>query len=289
MSRLDHEAFVRAVYRAALEREPDEAGWNFFTGGLKSGSMSWEEVLGAVLRSEEFRIRYSLGDPCRAGIESLHQARCLLVATHLPPAEAILDLGGSSSHDPEGALFALGYPHTPRELIIVDLPPEVRFGAARLAKEEAVLGAARGTRIRYVHQSMADLSFQPDASVDLVVSGESIEHISEAEADLVCAGAWRVLKPGGRFCLDTPNARLTRLQSPGQLIHPEHQKEYTFSELRAKLRRHGFRIVKALGIVPMPESVKTGQFSWAEMARNTALSEDPEIGYCFFIEAGKPQ
>jgi 2-polyprenyl-3-methyl-5-hydroxy-6-metoxy-1,4-benzoquinol methylase len=135
---------------------------------------------------------------------------------------------------------------------------------------------------------MADLDFLPDGSVEMIVSGESIEHISEAEAEQVCDHAWRVLRPGGSFCLDTPNARLTRLQSPEQFIHPEHQKEYRPDELRAMLERRGFAIADAAAICPMPESLRSGQFDPAEMTRNIGLSDRPDEGYLFFFRAVKP-
>jgi len=115
---------------------------------------------------------------------------------------------------------------------------------------------------------MGDLRSIADSSVDLVVSGESIEHVSEDEADRVFREALRILKPEGHFCLEHANARLTRIQSPGNLIHPEHQKEYRVSELVTKLTRHGFHIATVKGICPMPDSLATGRFDLNEMARN---------------------
>ncbi len=96
------------------------------------------------------------------------------------------------------------------------------------------------------------------------------------------------MRPGGYFCLDTPNAALTRLQSPYRLIHPEHQKEYTFYEMLGMLERAGFEIIGALGICPMPESLKRGLFDFKELTRNVALNERPEEGYLFFLKAIKP-
>jgi SAM-dependent methyltransferase len=209
-----------------------------------------------------------------------------LIKRHIPRADRVVDLGGACDHDQEGALFAMGYPHAPRELIIIDLPPEDRFTKPTV-KASKTVEAARGTRIEYSFRSMSDLGFLPDSSVDLVVSGESIEHITEQEAEAVCNQVFRILKPGGRFCLDTPNARLTRLQSPTSLIHPEHKKEYLVSELRQMLERHGFLIVKELGINPMPNSIASQSFDYQEMTRNKHLSDDAEIGYCFYFDAVK--
>lgn len=58
-----------------------------------------------------------------------HLARLQLIAKHLPPAQKILDLGGSCGGIPQGALLHMGYPHEPEEVVIVDLPPEMQFSS----------------------------------------------------------------------------------------------------------------------------------------------------------------
>ena len=284
--RVEHSEFLHAVYRACLHREPDPGGLRRYLEQLESNTLDWEGVLRAVLGSEEFLSQQEARSSEDRAMHSLHGARMILFRELLPCAEVVVDLGGASSDDPEGALFALGYPHAPRDLTIVDLPPDERFLRSGRATPQA-LKAARGTRIRYLYGSMGDLRSIADSSVDLVVSGESIEHVSEDEADRVFREALRILKPEGHFCLDTPNARLTRIQSPGNLIHPEHQKEYRVSELVDKLTRHGFHIATVKGICPMPDSLATGRFDLNEMARNRRLSDDPEEGYLFFIDAVK--
>ena len=55
---------------------------------------------------------------------------------------------------------------------------------------------------------------------DLVYSGQSIEHVTPSDADIVIKEVARVLRPGGWFALDTPNARVTRVQQP-DLIDPD--------------------------------------------------------------------
>jgi len=122
----------------------------------------------------------------------------------------------------------------------------------------------------------------------LVFAGESIEHVSETEAWTVCAEVFRILKPGGYFCLDTPNAALTRLQSPERLIHPEHKREYMVHEIKGMLERTGFVISQTLGICPMPQSLRRKVFDPKELIRNIGLSQNPEEGYLFFIKAVKP-
>jgi hypothetical protein len=278
--------FVRSVYQACLNREPDPGGWDHFTKSLADRTMTWESVLRAVVNSEEFRVQRRLLELTGPALQSLHESRMELIQQHFPPADRVVDLGGASDHDPEGALFSMGYPYAPRELLIVDLPPQDRFTQSK-TKTSKVIQAARGTRIEYCFRSMSDLGFLESSSVDLVVSGESIEHITEDDANTVCTQVFRILKSGGHFCLDTPNSLLTRLQSPTQLIHPEHKKEYAVSELRRKLTNYGFKIIKELAINPMPQSVSSQTFDYQEMTRNRGLSEDAEIGYCFYMDAVK--
>lgn len=278
-------AFVQAAYRVLLQREADEGGLHCYVQALEQQRLSKLDVLRSLITSDEYGMLLSGERP----IVVLHEVRMQLIRTHLPPAATIVDLGGAAVDHPQGALLAMGYPYRPEELWIVDLPPEKRFTGAARAETVSHMVTQHGTRIHYVYHSMTDLDFLADASVDLVVSGESIEHVTEAEAHRVCREVYRVLKPGGYFCLDTPNARLTRLQSPHAMIHPEHKKEYQVHELLAILRQWGFEIVEVLGICPMVQSIRTGIFRYHEIMENPVLTEQAEDSYLFFVKARKPQ
>ena len=72
-----------------------------------------------------------------------------------------------------------------------------------------------------------------DGSFDLVYSGQSIEHVTEADGDAVVREAFRVLAPGGWFCLDTPNGPVWRLRSDAPMNH-DHKIEYGAGELVAQ-------------------------------------------------------
>lgn len=180
----------------------------------------------------------------------------------------------------------MGYPHHSKRLFIIDLPPEERTDKP-IQKVSRVVTTAK-TVVEYVLTSMADLSMIPADSIDLVFSGESIEHVSEDEAEQTMREAYRILKEGGYFCLDTPNARLTRLQSPGALIHAEHKKEYYFEEIKQKLTSAGFSIEETGGICPMRESIRSGVFNFDEMLENPVLDADPEVCYLLFFKCKKP-
>ena len=280
----DNESFLRAAYLAFLKREPDEDGRQYYLKALERNSLDWPGVLRCLVRSNEFR--QVNGFPVNP-LDIQHYSRMILVQQCLPPAGVIVDLGGAAENDREGALLIMGYSHCPRQIIIVDLPSTQRTWQVNAEPFQSFV-TTNGTSVRYLYRSMTDLAPIRSESVDLVWSGESIEHVTEAEADIVCQEAYRVLKPGGYFCLDTPNAALTRLQSPDAFIHPEHKKEYQVHELRVKLERWGFQIIEAKGICLMTQSLQRGVFDIGETVRNIGLSDKPEESYMFFLKATKP-
>jgi ubiquinone/menaquinone biosynthesis C-methylase UbiE len=279
------EEFLKATYPIVLQRSIDLGGLTYFSQRFERQTITRQGVIEAMMLSGEYqRIINNLIDPSVA----LHQSRMMLIQQYLPPAKRILDLGGAAHDHDAGALLMMGYPHRPEEIVIIDLPPDDRIGKAEAAEKMRELTTSDGIHISYLYRSMADLADIADASFDLIVSGETIEHISEADGAIVCREAFRILTPGGSFCLDTPNGALTRLQSPDEFIHPEHQKEYLVQEIRDLLTQNGFDLVDQKALCPMPESLRNRQFDIDEIGRNIGFSEQPEEGYLFYIHAVKP-
>lgn len=121
------------------------------------------------------------------------------------------------------------------------------YGAAELARlARSVLGVDASTyaisyarehysapNLRFVAASCAALPLA-DASVDLLVAFEVIEHLAEWQRFL--AEVRRVLAPGGHFIVSTPNkeyyAESRRLTGP----NPYHVHEFDFDEFSAQLR-----------------------------------------------------
>jgi SAM-dependent methyltransferase len=118
----------------------------------------------------------------------------------------------------------------------------------------------------------------PDRSVDLVYSGQSIEHVTRAEAATTCREVRRVLRPGGWFALDTPNARLTRLQQD-EFVDPDHKHEYTHAELASDLAAAGFEIVEARGLNYAGPIRTREEFDSLRIARNCGLFSEIEDCY----------
>lgn len=279
-----HQAYVQHLYQYFLntrDRQADDI--DFYSNQLDQGKISRLGLLFSFLMipaSWEQKFFHTQGN------FSHHQARLKLVQNELPAAQRILDLGGASGSDPQGSLLAMGYPYHPKRIDIVDLPIAERFFQSDAPPIEQYT-TAHATEIRYHYISMTDLSTFADQTFDLVWSGQSIEHITQAEADLVIQEVYRVLKPGGYFCLDTPNRQLTLLQVRQGFVHPEHKFEYLPSELAAKLSDRAFRVVAQKAVSPMPMSYATGRFSRLELIRAINLGDDPTLGYSFYLNGQK--
>jgi SAM-dependent methyltransferase len=71
-----------------------------------------------------------------------------------------------------------------------------------------------------------------DGWCDLVVSFETIEHVVDASRML--AECRRMLRPGGRLVLSTPNRTVTRWLAP----NPFHVREFTTREIVTLVRQH---------------------------------------------------
>lgn len=274
------EEFVTGAYRYLLLRGADPDGRENYLRHLRAGTRTRETMLGEMRGLDEFwfKFAHTYHDPLLA----LHRSRCLFVQT-FPRAGRILDIGGTHQQSREGALVLLGYPYEFELLSVVDLPVEDRHELYRqigeVDREDTRLGP-----VEYHYRSMTDLSIFPDGEFDLVYSGQSIEHVTETEADTCLAEVFRVLRPGAFLCLDTPNAAASALQLQGtgeRWVNPDHKIEYTDAELRAKLEGHGFVVREAKGLVHLPESFRTGKFQPEELADNTGVFA--EIAECSLL------
>ena len=146
---------------------------------------------------------------------------------------------------------------------VLDVASGEGYGAALLAQTalsvigvevsaEAVAHAAEAYRQPNLRFLAGDARHLPldDASVDTVVSFETIEHLYEHDQFL--AEVRRVLRPGGRFIISSPE-RDTYSPS-GSSANPYHVRELTTAEFSALLR-DSFAHVRLLGQRPMLGSV----------------------------------
>ncbi|MEN6587088.1 MAG: glycosyltransferase [Sulfuricella sp.] len=216
-------------------------------------------------------------------LKLIHGARVNMASNLLPPGDIILDLGGANC-----PLYKLGYPHRFKKLYLIDLPPEARHD---MYKEIVIDPNCDGGEVVIKYGDMTELGGFPDESVDFVWSGQSIEHVSPEAGERMCQAAFRVLKKGGAFCLDTPNRRLTEIHVRGagvEFIHPEHCIEYRPEELKQMLLKAGFEIRHAYGICDMPNTCETGEFCYEDFMFGDQITDDVAKGYIQFLHCVKP-
>jgi SAM-dependent methyltransferase len=270
------ERFVRSAFQVMLRRDPEPEGLTNYVTVLEEHTLSPDGVLDEILTSMELRndVHY------RHILRSLHQSRCDFVRM-LPRAARILDLGGTDQAFDAGALVTMGYPYPFELLTIVDLPGAERHELYGRVASSATVESRLGP-VQYRYHSMVDLTQYPDTSFDLVFSGQTIEHITEDEAEKMLGEVRRVLVPGGWFCLDTPNRRVTELQLGADVLsNPDHKLEYTHEHLSRLLRDGGFEIVGSYGLSLADESLARGVFDEAEVARKHGVYA--EIADCYFL------
>ncbi len=110
----------------------------------------------------------------------------------------------------------------------------VGMDESRFAVDYAMANFVPGrSRLEFRLGDVGDLSSFPDASVDCVVSFETIEHLIEPEAFL--SEARRVLTPGGRFICSVPNLWI---DETGKDPNPFHHHVFDLARLRELCERH---------------------------------------------------
>lgn len=281
--RLPAKAAVRIAYEVVLRRPADPAGLADYAGAINSGQRSRLEVVQALQGSEEFRHNARFTGPMFG--HSLHSSRCQFIRSR-PRAERILDIGGTHLHSDAGALVAMGYPYPFEELVVVDLPAENRHAIYRSSGARTEVESPLGA-VRYRYHSMTDLSDYSDAVFSLVYAGQSIEHVTRDDGRSVANEVYRVLRPGGRFALDTPNGRVTRLQQE-KFIDPDHKVEYELDELVQLLTATGFVVEETKGLNYAGRSLAAGKFDADEVAGNNGMFADAVGCYVLCIVARKP-
>ena len=87
------------------------------------------------------------------------------------------------------------------------------------------------SKLRYLHGNAQELTQFADASIDALISVETIEHVPDAEKAL--AAYKRVLKPNGVLYITSPDST----DRPGTLSTAFHVQEWTYDDFVALLKR----------------------------------------------------
>jgi SAM-dependent methyltransferase len=141
----------------------------------------------------------------------------------LPRDARILELGGGGGFFAQ-ALAARGF----QNLTLTDFTATTLAALRQRAPDALLVGA-----------DAARLPFR-DTSFDALVSSDVIEHLPDMAAHL--AEVARVLRPGGRYYVKTPNRRLAELFYRLRGLHDAyfwHPSMVSPGELRRALARHG--------------------------------------------------
>lgn len=276
-----NESYIRMAYWVVFEREIDSDGVAFWLKDLNNG-LRRTDFIKFLFQSLEFQNRFIGDGGWHQILEKLHNARLEMVRSIIPPGKFILDVGGGSSIDPRGSLLNYGYPYLPENIYIVDLPPDIRMGEAAETSKQV---RYENCTIEYIYRTMADLTCFPESSFDLIWSGQSIEHITTEEAEKFLLQAYKLLKPGGKLALDTPNRLATKLICPDSYIHPEHKIEYCYQDLCELLEKCNFKVIQSKGIIDLSMSIKLSHMSsfYEEFLKSDNLNNCPETSYCFYI------
>jgi ubiquinone/menaquinone biosynthesis C-methylase UbiE len=140
------------------------------------------------------------------------------------------------------------------------------------------------------------------SAFDIVSFTESIEHMHDVER--VIAEIHRVLKPGGRLLVTTPNANSLHLVMTRKLGYPafktsnQHVREYTFDEVRDLLQKAGFVISRSAGMFLYPywgipgidqiaRPITDSDPELVELMRELGRRVGPEHSYLMVILAEK--
>ena len=164
-------------------------------------------------------------------LAALHESRTFCLGDMPPGARTVLSVGASGAW--YFNWFARAYGDVDRHIGVeaflprpAELPENVEWVAADLAGPDGVAAVASG-------------------SVDLVFSGQNIEHLWPEQVVALLAESSRVLRPEGWLVVDSPNRNLTEAY---RWTMEEHTVELAPEEATRLLELAGFEVVTMKGL-----------------------------------------
>jgi SAM-dependent methyltransferase len=106
---------------------------------------------------------------------------------------------------------------------------------------------------RWIANSVADMSAVATNSVDLLFSGQNIEHLAPGDITGFLCEAKRVVRPGGWLVIDSPNRAITERLG---WLQPEHVLELRVDEIRVMTELAGFDVQSIRGLWPCYDPVR---------------------------------
>lgn len=99
--------------------------------------------------------------------------------------------------------------------------------------------------VEWIANSVGDMCDVENASIDVVFSGQNIEHLTEKDVVGFLIESNRILKDGGLLVIDSPNRTSTQQHDWTQ---SEHTLEFTVDEIMSLLHAAGFDVLETRGI-----------------------------------------
>lgn len=191
------------------------------------------------------------------------------------PSDVVLELGSA-----RGDVTFLLSRHA-REVIGVDAAPE----AIALA-EKARLRLGIGN-VRWLEADVADLAPVPDRSVDAVAAIDLVEHVDDPTLEGMLRECRRVLVPGGRLGIYTPDRAhyVERMKAHDFVLKqfPQHIAVRRVAEYRRFLAAAGFSVdLEAWSVSPFP------LVRWIERALAPLPLLGPTFRYRILLRAIAP-
>lgn len=220
----------------------------------------------------------------------------LLTRDFAPPAR-IVELGSAPGHQ-IAALAGRGFCATSVDLGVA----EDDWGSGGIGRFRELLGESG---VEHVEWDLDATPYPfPDAMFDAAIMTEVLEHLRQYPAHSL-AEVRRILRPGGRLYLTTPNAaylvRRLRLlvghtvHSPledwiGGLPHARHAREYTFSEVRYLLEHSGLGVVYERSGHFHVRSGRTSRANvWTKLLLQRVGEVRPTLGAAIVVVAERPE
>jgi 2-polyprenyl-6-hydroxyphenyl methylase / 3-demethylubiquinone-9 3-methyltransferase len=191
------------------------------------------------------------------------------------PTDLVLELGSA-----RGDVTFLLARHA-RAVVGVDAAPEA------LAMAEAARAELEIPNVRWLQADVADLSPVADASVDAVAAIDLVEHVDDPTLAAMLRECRRVLKPGGRLGIYTPDRAhyVERMKAHDFVLKqfPQHIAVRRVAELRQFLGEAGFAVdLEAWSVSPFP------LVRWVERALAPLPLVGPTFRYRILLRALAP-
>jgi SAM-dependent methyltransferase len=215
------------------------AGWNCGNCGYRAARRAGFVALAPKL-AEQVHTQNEGFDPALfaelAALESRNfwfRARNRLILwalrRHAPDFAALLEVGCGTGYVLQGIAAAF---------------PQARLVASEAETEGLQFAAERVPQAEFLQLDARRMPFERE--FDAVGAFDVIEHIAEDET--VLAQMRRALKPGGHLLLTVPQHPFLWSEYD---VRAHHVRRYTRPELRAKLERTGYRIVRMTSFVSL--------------------------------------